>query len=235
MKKPIHLSFFLLFFFQASFSQTVIITEESDRVEGMEVPGITTTLNLMDSREIEKFWTSQLKSYGRMTVKNDFFIVEEGQIPKIAGNTPARIFSRITLTTDGTKIWWGIEFGGKWVGPDDYPSKMAVAKTKLHQFGVDMYVNKVNKEIAEAERVIQIEVKNYESLVRSQENFANEFEKNHLQKIRLQERLAQNRLDSINIVNLIDQNKVDQKLTMEEIQELKGAKEQIKSKLGGIK
>ncbi len=204
-------------------------------MEGKEVPGVTTTLEIKDVKDVEKQWMNQFKSYGRVTEKNGFFVVQEAYIPKIASNNPARTFSRILLTEEGTMIWWGIEFGGEFVGPDHHPTKMKVAKETLHQFGVDVYVNKVNREIEEAERAVQLEVKSYESLVKSGENFSTEFEKNHLQKLKLQERLAQNRVDSTNISNLINQNQIDQKESLLEIEKLKEAKELIKKKLEGIK
>lgn len=217
------------------FAQTVVVTEQTDRVEGKEVPGVTTTLEIKDSRDVQKQWMNQFKSYGRVTEKDGFFVVSEAYIPKIAINNPGRTFSRILLTEEGTKVWWGIEFGGEFVGPEHHPTKMKTAKATLHQFGVDVYVNKVNSEIEDAERAVQVEVKNYESLVKSGDNFSEEFEKNHLQKLKLQERLAQNRVDSTNISNLILQNKLDQEGSLLEIEKLKEAKELIKKKLERIK
>ncbi len=216
-------------------AQTVIVKEETARVEGQEVPGISATLEVNDAREVQKLWMNQFKSYGRVNERDGMFVVNEATIPKISMNSPARTFSRILLTEGGTQVWWGIEFGEAFVGPDHHPSKMAAAKEALHQFGVDVYVNEVNKEISDAERAIQVEVKNYESLVKSGENFSEEFEKNHLQKLKLEERLVQNRIDSVNISNLIGQNKIDQTESLEEIEKLKQAKELIKAKLERIK
>ncbi len=226
---------FLLVFTIPAFSQTVVVNEETDRVEGQEVPGVSTTLDITDSREVQKAWTSQLKSYGRTTEREGFLMVPEAYIPGISVNNSARVFSRITLTNEGTKIWWGIEFADKFISKDEYPSKMEKSKKILHQFGVDMYIARVSKEISDAERVIEMEVKNYESLVRSGENFSEEFEKNHLQRVKLKDRLAQNRVDSVNITNLINQNKIDQTESMKEIETLKAAREQIRKKLEGIK
>ena len=101
MKKSFYPSIVFLFLFNASFSQTVVISDETDRVEGKEGPGVSTTLEIVNSREIEKFWANHLKSYGRMSIKNDFYTVSEARIPKIAGNSPARIFPLVVIPLKG--------------------------------------------------------------------------------------------------------------------------------------
>jgi hypothetical protein len=220
-------------------AQTVTVNEVKEQVMGDKVDALKTVLVIADSRKVEKQWTDYLKNFGKVSSDAGMLIVEEAIINGISASVTSTsaitCYSRVTLKEEGTEVWWAIKDGDKFIGPNVKSTKFQRAKKLLHQFGVDIYVNEINEDIAEADRVINNAAKEYDRLLRISTNLDKRLEKNRYEKIKLEEKLVENINDSTQIMLQMQQNSTDQENALKEIEKLKQARESIRARLEDVK
>lgn len=220
-------------------AQTVVVEEGSEFVNGSKVDVVKTVLEIADSRKVEKQWNALQKNFGKAQSDDGVLIVEEAIIdgisPSVTSVSSVKSFSRVTLKENGTEIWWAVESKGEFIGPSNDSKKYERMKNMIHQFGIDVYVNEINEDIAEADKVINNAAKEYDRLLRQSDNLDNKLEKNRYEKIRLEEKLVENANDSIQLKLQMTQNTKDQENALIEIEKLKQARESIKARLEDVK
>ncbi len=221
------------------FAQTVEVISTTETVKGQKVDALKTTLLISDIRKVEKQWNTFLKNFGKIQLSDGVLFVEqaiiEGISASVTSSSDVTCYSRITLKEEGTEIWWAIQMGDQFLGPSNKETKFQRAEKLLHQFGVDVYVNEINEDIGEADRVIENAAKEYDRLLRLSTNLDKRLEKNRYDKIRLEEKLVENINDSTQIVLQMQQNTIDQENALLEIEKLKQARESIRAKLKEVK
>ncbi len=237
MKKLIFL-FSLLFVFEIQ-AQTVTVEKDKEIVNGTKVDAVKTMLLIADSRKVERQWSNFLKEFGKVQSQDGMLVVEEAIINGISASVTStsdiKSFSRVTLKPEGTEIWWALQDGDQFIGPDHKSNKFDRAANMLHQFGVDVYVNEINEDISEADHVIDNAAKEYDRLLRVSDNLDKRLEKNRYDRIKLEEKLVENVNDSIQLKLQVQQNTTDQENALTEIEKLKQARESIRSKLEDVK
>lgn len=228
----------LLFVFELQ-AQTVTVEKEQELVNGVKVDIVRTTLLIADSRKVERQWSNFLKEFGKVQSQDGMLVVEEAIINGISASVTStsdiKSFSRVTLKPEGTEIWWALQDGDQFIGPDHKSNKFERASNMLHQFGVDMYVNEINEDIGEADHVIDNAAREYDRLLRVSDNLDKRLEKNRYDRIKLEEKLVENANDSIQLKLQMQQNNTDQENALKEIEKLKQARESIRSKLEDVK
>jgi hypothetical protein len=220
-------------------AQTVEVLRTSESVNGENAEALKMTLLIADSKKVERLWTTFLKNFGKIQSSDGIFIVQEALIDGISASVTSAsnitCYSRVTLKEEGTEIWWVLQEEDKYIGPDFKENKFSRAERMFHQFGVDVYVNEINEDISDADRVIDNAAKEYDRLLRLSESLNKRMEKNGYEKIRLEEKLVENFNDSTQVNLQMQQNTIDQENALLEIQKLKEARESIRGKLEEVK
>ncbi|QNL21411.1 hypothetical protein HZR84_05500 [Hyphobacterium sp. CCMP332] len=237
MKKLIFL-ISLLFVFEIN-AQTVVVEKSKELVNGSKVDVVKTMLLIADSRKVEKQWSNFLKEFGKVQSQDGMLIVEEAIVNGISASVTSTSditsYSRVTLKPEGTEVWWALQDGDQFIGPEHKSNKFERASNMLHQFGVDVYVNEINEDIAEADRVIDNAAREYDRLLRVSDNLDKRLEKNRFDRIKLEEKLVENANDSTQLKLQMQQNTTDQGNALKEIEKLKQARESIRAKLEDVK
>lgn len=220
-------------------AQTVAVEQTKVQVSGEKVDAVKTVLLIADSRKVEKQWTDYLKNFGKVSSDAGLLIVEEaivnGISASVTSSSKITCYSRVTLKEEGTEVWWAIKDDDEFIGPGSKAKKFQRAENLLHQFGVDVYVNEINEDIAEADRVINNAAKEYDRLLRLSTSLEKQQEKIHYEKIKLEEKLVENQNDSIQVSLQMQQNTTDQENALMEIEKLKQARESIRARLEEVK
>ena len=229
----------ILFFTVSLNAQTVTVEKTKELVNGTKVDALRTTLLISDSRKVERQWSNFLKNFGKVQSSDGVLVIEEAIIDGISASVTSTSnvtsYSRVTLKAEGTEIWWALKDGEEFIGPDHKSTKFQRAENMLHQFGVDVYVNEINEDISDADRVIDNAAREYDRLLRESDNLDKKLEKNRFDKIKLEEKLVENANDSIQLKLQMQQNTTDQENALKEIEKLKSARESIRARLEDVK
>lgn len=213
-----------------SFAQKVIVNDAEERIDGVLCKGMETVIQL-ESNMIEKGWNKFLKEYGKVdSKKGNIFFMESADIADVS-STPVKVYSRITATNIGIRVFWAIELGSEFVTTGN---KKLAADKLLHDFGVKMYIQYINDQIEDAEKALQNTVKNQERKIKDGSNLEKKIVNNKEDKINLENKLKENASDLINLLQAQQQNVLDQKAAKEDVEKMKKAVENVKAKLSKV-
>lgn len=231
MKRISHIFIVLIIttFCLKSYSQKVIVTEQEEKVDEMKRKGLAIMLEL-DEEVVRKEWLKKLREYGSVKTKSGAILVEQANMPNVS-MTPIKIISTVQNNTKGTKVWYAIDLGDAYVTADGDKTKYNEASKVLHDFGVNMYIQDINEQIKEAEKVLAGAVKEQERLITKGESIKSSIGKNRLEKIKLQQKIAET--DSTYKTMKVDslQNVQNQKAATENVDKMKRAVDMVKNKI----
>lgn len=211
-------------------AQKVLVNDSEERIDGILCKGMETVIQL-ESNMIEKGWNKFLKEYGKVdSRKGNIYFMEAAEIRDVS-STPVKIYSRISVSNIGIRVFWAIELGSEFVTSGN---KKLSAEKLLHDFGVKMYIQHINDQIEDAEKALQTTVKNQERKIKEGTNLEKKIENNKEDKINLENKLKENASDLINLLNSQKQNVLDQKAAAEDVEKMKKAVESVKSKLSKV-
>ncbi len=227
MKKIIFACF--IFLSLGSIAQKVVVSETEERVDEMKRKGLSILLEL-DEADVKREWQKKLREFGSYKTKGATMLVEQANIPSVS-LTPVKVISTVKNGETGTKVWLAIDLGDSYVTADGDKTKFNEASKILHDFGVNLYIQDINEQIREAEKVLGNSVKEQERLMLRGENIKRTVVKNRLEKVRLEQKLHDNdstykliRADSLQNVN-------NQKASTENVEKMKRAVDLVKSKI----
>jgi coenzyme F420-reducing hydrogenase delta subunit len=226
------IAFLFLFSLQLN-AQKVKVIETSEHVNGIKYEGVATTIQL-DAKPIEKEWVKYLKTWNKLeTSKYNGYTVRQAEMKNI-DKEPVTIYSTISGGKSGVMIFWAIEkSNGEFIkkGEDGFESM----KKMLYDFAIEQYREDMNMQIAEAEKVVQKTVKEYEKKVSEGEKLDKSLDKNAKEKADLEEKLKDNAKEREKLLQDKETNKREQEAALEDIQKVRKLAEEKKQKLLDIK
>lgn len=229
LKYPLVATLTITFTFTHIQAQKVIVTETEEKIEEMKRKGLSAIIEL-DEEGLRKNWIKKLKEYGTLKTKGSAIIVEQANLPALS-QTPVKIISTVQTTPKGTKIWWAIDLGDAYVTADGDKNKYDAASKILKDFGIAQYIDDINQQIKEAERVLSQSVREQEKLIQKGDNINSSIEKNRNEKIKLIQKIAETDSSYKKLKGDSLQNVLNLKAAAENVDKMKRAVEIVKDKI----
>lgn len=206
-----------------AFAQKVVVTSADEKVGQVSKSGFSVLLEL-DEEFVRRNWQKELKTLGALKTKSGVFVVEQAAMPSISPN-PVKVYSTIKEAEKAIKLWYCVELNEMQF--DKSNSTIAF----LHDFGVAMYIQDINKQIREAENVLLSEVKQQEKSYLNGTKISSNLAKIKTDRIVLLQKLVENDSSFVQVKRDSVQNGLIQKENNEKIEKLKRAVDMIKSKI----
>ncbi len=210
-------------------AQKVVVIETEEKADEMKRKGLSIMLEL-DEEVVRKEWQKKMRELGGMKTRSGAILVDQANMPAIS-ISPVKLISTVNINVKGTKVWYAIDLGDAYVTSAGDQAKYNEASKFLHDFGVALYIQDINEQIKEAEKVLSNAVKEQERMMVKGENIKNSITKNRAEKLKWQQKFAEN--DSIYKIIKIDslQNLQNQKATSENVDKMKRAVDIVKNKI----
>ncbi|MFN0049168.1 MAG: hypothetical protein ACKVOU_08610 [Cytophagales bacterium] len=211
------------------FSQKVMVTETEEKADGINRKGVSILLEL-DESVVRKQWQKKLKELGSLKTRNGVIIIDQGNMP-VVSPSPVKIVSTVQNDTKGTKVWYSIELSENQFVTSTESEKFASASKFLKDFGVALYIQDINEQIKEAEKVLASLVKDQEKTILRGENLKTAIYKNRDNRLALIEKISH--IDSTYKLIQIDsaKNVANQKAIGEDVDKMKRAVDIVKNKI----
>jgi len=199
-------------------AQTVTIRPVTEFIIDRDLKGIQTVLYI-DEKHVTRGWKDFLKEYGKVEspkgTKN-VYSVALAKMPNVAF-APVVITSRITASNGAATIFYAIRDGDRFI-TDTTSSKYPIPRDLLHDFGVRMYREQVNREIEDAQKELDKRIRVNIQLVKKGESLQKDLEQNGKDRISYEEQLVKNQNDSIQLVRDIATNREQQQQTAQALE-----------------
>ncbi|HSZ25625.1 MAG TPA: hypothetical protein VK766_07915 [Cytophagaceae bacterium] len=208
----------LLFSINTTFAQRIKIHESSEMIEKISRSGMYVLLDL-DKKEVEKLWLKYLKNYGKTSSNNGLIMVQAAEMKAIS-DYPCQVISLVEVSHTGTRVWWAIDLGAKFVTHEsEAPYKGA--EKMLYEFAVNAYKDDVNRQIVDAEGALEQATKIHEKEVNEGSSLLTKIENNKSTKIDLEAKLKINKEDYARLNREIDNNLAEQKTALSNVETIK--------------
>ncbi len=196
---------FVIFYFVLSssflFAQTVLVKQENQKIKGESLYGFATTIEAPAS-EVSNALVRYLKTYGKPKVQDNQITVSETTFSGQA-YTKALIASS-ELKGNSTKAWMGINLK-EWAA--DSSVVLSQLEDMVKQFGVNFYRDKIQAQIDEAQKAVDIVDKQQQRTLNEQQNIQQRIESNKREHQQLVKAIQKNRADSAALVIRLQVNK----------------------------
>lgn len=211
MKKILTLALLVSSFgFAVLQAQTVTIAPATEFIQTGDFKGIKTLLYL-DEKMVAKEWKEFLKKYGKVESPKggkDTYTVAIARMPNVSF-MPVVATSKIASSDGATTIFYAIKLDTAFITDPKHP-KYPIPRDLLHDFGMRMYRQQVDREIAGAEKELDSRTKKHAQLVRKGESLRRDVEQNKKNKIDYGNQLVKNHNDSIQLVRNTETNQAAQ-------------------------
>jgi hypothetical protein len=212
--------FFLLVSMSTIEAQKIKIQESSEMVENISRSGMFVLLEL-DKKDVEKLWIKYLKNYGKPSSSSGVISIHAADMKAIS-DYPCRVFSMATVTSTGSRVWWAIDLGAKFVSKES-EAEYKGAEKMLYEFAISAYRDDVNKQILDAEGALLAATKIQEKEVNEGIELQEKIDNNGIQKTELDEKLRVNKEDYARLNREIDNNHAEQKMALQNAENIKAA------------
>ncbi|MDJ1471167.1 hypothetical protein QNI19_23055 [Cytophagaceae bacterium DM2B3-1] len=212
-------------------AQTVTVKPATEFIISNEAKGVQTVLYI-DEKYVTKGWKEFLKEYGKVETpkgSKNVYSVAVGKMPNLSF-APIAITSKVTSSDGATTIFYSLKDDAAFI-TDPAHSKYSSAVDLLHDFGVRMYREQVNREVEVAQKELDKRIRTNEQLVRKGEGLQKDLEENKKDKINYDEQMVKNHNDSIQLVRDILLNKDEQKQTADAYTKQQTVMTSVKSSL----
>ncbi|MCZ8217309.1 MAG: hypothetical protein O9262_13775 [Cyclobacteriaceae bacterium] len=199
MKKFVLLPFLLISFI--SFSQTVVVKKEKQKIKNDNIYSFATTLDA-NAEEVNGALLKFLKGYGKPKQQEEAIVLAECIVNGQAYSRPLYGGSRQTGT--GSQAWIGVNLK-EWATD----STMVVSRLEamVKEFGVNFYRDKIQVQIDEAQRAVDIVSKQQQRTLNEQQSIQQKIENNKKEYQQLLKDIKKNRADSAALVIRMNLNK----------------------------
>lgn len=188
----------------------------------------------LDMKEVQNGWAKKIRGWGgKAEESKGTYTIHGAIIPEIS-KSPVTIYTHVSSSNTGTKVWWGIDMGSAMITPQTHSGEYAKMEKILRDFAAAEYIDDINLQIAAAEKVVQNSVRAQEKTVQKGQQILGDIEGNKKQKAELEQKLEQNRLDAIQLQKDLEQNKLDQQNSAAEVVKMQKALEVVKAKLNSV-
>ena len=203
-------------------AQTVYAGEAT--VDKVKLSGLYLTLQ-GNSRQIEKDWEEQLKTYGRLSASRGTYRVPSANISGISPE-PINLTSTVKSAKSGTTIFASFDLGsGNFVKPGD--AGYNTAESLLSTFST---TTQHNQEVTLAETSFDEAQKAHQRAVRTGEKLQRDMENNAKEKEKLLKRIDENAKELEKLQQDIEANKTEQATALTELENQKNNVEAAKAK-----
>jgi hypothetical protein len=199
MKKFVLLAFLLISVL--SFGQTVIVKKEKQKIKNDNIYSFATTLDA-STEDVNGALLKFLKNYGKPKQQDEAIVLAECIVN-------GQAFSKALYgnTRQGgavTHAWIGVNLN-EWAAD----SAMVVGRLEamVKEFGVNFYRDKIQLQIDEAQRAVDIVNRQQQRTLNEQQSIQQKIENNKKEYQQLLKAIQKNRSDSVALVLRLDKNK----------------------------
>lgn len=198
------LSFAALSFTLAS-AQTVTVKKENARIKNDYADGFQIDI-AASYEDVEAALSKEIKTLGKSKENENYRVVSEPTVKGITYTQP--IYAMTKQVGNIVSAWIGIK-------KDDWKEKEAdevnrELENMIHNFGVNFYRERIQKQIDESVRAQQAVDKQQQRLLNQNKDLNSKVESNKKEKIRLEQSLVDNKLEMESLIKKLEKNKKDQ-------------------------
>lgn len=199
MKKFVLFPFLLMSVF--SMGQTVVVQKENQKLNNDNIYSFATTLDA-SAADVNSALLKYLKAYGKPKQQETSIVLAECVLNGQA-YTKA-LYANTKPSGASTKAWIGVSL-------KDWSADSAMVIGRLEmmvkEFGVNFYRDKIQLQIDEAQRAVDIVGKQQQRTLNEQQNIQQKIENNKKEYQQLIKAIQKNRSDSVALVLRLDKNK----------------------------
>lgn len=194
---------FLLLLSLAAMGQKVTTEPRSQKVNGEESEGFSTTLEGKRD-DVAIAWNKFLKDYGKIKQGTSAASISG---PALGGTVykTGTLYADIKGEGESTLVWLGIK-DGEWEVNDIGIVKKDLEK-EVYRFGIQYYRDKIQAQIDEAQRAFDATTRQSQRLANQNKDLTIQLGNNEQEKVKLEERLQANTLEHAVLLQKIENNK----------------------------
>ncbi|MBA9076770.1 DNA repair ATPase [Rufibacter quisquiliarum] len=228
-----------------AWAQRSTVDEAEVEINGITRKGQRIMIQL-DSKLVEKAWSSYLKEKSGGTVKGPsilptpkaqaskgIYTVEKAKIDTITSN-PMRIMSKVEGSEQGTMVWWTLDMGNAYLSKKETQKEWERGEAMLQQFARNVYKQDVNNQISDAEKVLANSQSEADRVARQAEEIQNKIAKNQQKKLELEAALVANAQELEQLNRDVETNLKQQEAAKQEVENMRKAVEIVKAKMDKI-
>lgn len=202
-----HFFLFLVSFFSlaSSFAQTVVVKKEQTRIKNDYADGFEVELQ-GTSEEIETALTKLMKSFGKTKTSDNFIVVGEPIIQERKYTAP--VYGVNKQLGNILSVWIG--FKSDDFSKDDVEIMNRDIEKLLHDFGVNFYREKIQKQIDESTRAAEAVAKQQQRLQNQNRTLNTRLDDNKREKTQLENGLIKNKAEFETLTKNLAKNLKDQ-------------------------
>lgn len=199
MKKFVLLPFLLISVL--SLGQTVIVKKEKQKIKNDNIYSFATTLDA-NTEEVNGALLKFLKGYGKPKQQEEAIVLAECIVSGQAYAKP--LYGGTRQAGKVSHAWIGVNLK-EWATD----STMIVSRLEamVKEFGVNFYRDKIQAQIDEAQRAVDIVSKQQQRTLNEQQSIQQKIENNKKEYQQLLKDIRKNRADSVALVIRMNQNK----------------------------
>lgn len=174
-------------------AQKVTVTKKGERIKGETADGYGTTLE-GKKEEIASAWSKYVRTLGKVKSGSGYDFVEG---PAMGGTvyTSGIVYAKNDGGAESSTVWLGIR-PDEWTVNDIKIVEETVEKL-VYQFGIKFYKDKIQAQIDEAQKALNIVVRKQQQLSTENKNLNSKLTFNEQQKIQLEKSLEANKLEHL--------------------------------------
>ena len=216
------------------YAQKSPVDETDMAIKGIPRKGQRVTMQL-DNKRVEDAWSKQLNERFGNKVKADKGIYTmDGVVIDEITKTPVRVISKVDPTPTGTSVWWSIDLGNAYLSKDATPAQWTASEEYLKNFARMLYRQDLAIQMQEAERALLNSQNNHNLVIAKQDDIKKDIEKNKQKKADIQQQLAQNAAEMLQLNNTVDLNLKEQEAARADIVNMRIALEAVKERMNKI-
>jgi hypothetical protein len=213
-------------------AQKVTVMEGEESINDVKRKGLYTIIELEEDF-VKSAWTKRIKEFGSMKTKSGTYIVEQASIGAIS---PAmiKIASKVDVTTKGIKVFYSLDLGDAYISDDGDKGKFNEAVKILHDFAVTAYLDDINEQVKEAEKILKLSVRDQEKMISKGESIRTSILDNRQEKIKFEKKLEENAFQYKQFKIDSTQNVQNQAAAVETVEKMKRAVEAVRGKISKV-
>ena len=197
---------FIAFVFVASslsvFAQSVKVSKETVRIKGKNADGYEVELE-GTTDEVNTALSKYLKTFAKMKLGANPLTTSEAVISGRMYKSP--VYATTREKGDRTAAWIGIRVD-EWIN-DEAEKVMKELERITYDFGIRFYRDKIQVQVDESIRALQAVERQQQRMLAESKNLTLRLENNQKEKIQLEKALDVNKLEYLNLLTKIEQNK----------------------------
>lgn len=187
-------------------AQSVSAKKETSRIKSDQVDGFAVELEGAPE-DVTAALNKYIRSFAKLKVGANPMTTSEAVINGTSYKSP--IYATVKEKGQGAIAWMGLK-ESEWAATGDAEKVMKQLERLMYDFGVKYYRDKIQVQIDESVRALQAVEKQQQRLVTENKNLAARLENNEKEKVQLEKSLSVNKLEHLNLLTKIEQNKQSQ-------------------------